>query len=548
MASLIRKTKSICPECKVVIDANYEEEDGQVFMVKECTDHGKYKDLISIDAKHFRWIQQYKMDSEAKILNPQVAEKKLGCPYDCGICNSHKSAPAVATVDVTYRCNLKCNICYANALTETGKNIEPTFEELRRIYQHFRDIKPQPPVCAMYTGGEPTMRDDLPDILRMTTKMGYNQRQVATNGIRFAKDIDFLQDCIDAGMNTTYLQFDGVGPEVYKTIRNADIWHYKQKMIENCRKLGFPNIILVPTIAKGINDDQVPTIIDYAIENLDVVSTISFQPVSLCGRVEQEDLLKLRYTSSHVIKAVNEYTDGESGWMYPMPALAKFAKVTSWLSAEDAEVLELTCDPKCGFGTFLSISKDNKIRDITKIFDPQKFIRLSDKWYKRLLKQRQKGQKKFEDLFNFGIISRSVGALLDKGNARLTKLQFAAELLTVLQNPLKDGLDNFIQRTRLFLNLILNSSRDASADWVVKGNNLLIVLMQFQDAYNLDLERTSRCLVNFGYIDPKTKQVMAVPFCTMNTIHRPRIEKELLMAQGISKEEEPEPPIPKLQF
>ncbi|NVM30344.1 MAG: radical SAM protein [Candidatus Helarchaeota archaeon] len=546
MVTIIQKTRSICPECQEIIDADYIEEDGQAFMVKECKDHGKFKDLVSINAKHFRWIQQFTFNSEAKMCNPQTQTDK-GCPLDCGICDFHKSAPAMAITDVTYRCNLKCPVCFANALTETGKNIEPSFEELRRIYTHFRQIKPQPPVCAFFSGGEPTVREDFPKILRMAKDLGYAQLQVATNGIRFAKDINYLEECIDAGLNAMYLQFDGVNAEVYKKIRGADIWHIKQKVIENCRKLKYHDVILTPTIVKGVNDDQVTKIFDYAIKNIDVVSVVSYQPIALCGRFDQEKLLEQRYTSSHVMDALNKHTNGLIPWMYPMIALARFAKVGAWLS-NSAETLELTCHSICGYGSFVSYDPNTKqIYDMSSLFNIPKFLRITEKWYDRLLKKQKK--KKYKDVFNFGPISRGLGALLDRGDVSLDKARFAADLLTTMRNPLTTGvsMSNYIQRARLFIETMINSSRESSADYLTKGNNLLVALMHFQDGYNLDVERTSRCLVHYGYIDPKSNLIRAVPFCPMNAIHRPRIEKELLMAQAVSKEEEEdEVPIPQL--
>ncbi len=545
MASLIQTTKSICPECHQIISADYVEEDGQVFMVKECPDHGPFKDLVSINAKHFRWIQQFTFDSDAKITKHQTATDK-GCPLDCGICPHHVNSPAIAIVDITYRCNLRCPVCYAAALNEKGKNIEPSFEDLRKIYTHFRNLE-QPPVCCMYGGGEPTVRDDFPDIVRMTTELGYIQRQVATNGIRFAKDIDFLQRSIDAGLNAIYLQFDGTNDEIYMKTRNAKLWALKQKVIENCRELNFPNVCLVPTIAKGINADHIGNIIDYAIDNLDVISVISFQPISLCGRVEADELLEMRVTSSHVIKAVNEFTHGETGWMYSMPALAKFSKIASWISNQP-EILEISCNAMCGFGTFLFVDpKTRQMRDITRLFDVPKFIHVTNKWYNRLLKKRQGRLKSYKDIFNYGMITRGIGDLLDRGEDTLEKAHLVADLLTCMKNPFTDGVDNFVNRAELFIRTMLSSSREASADWLVKGNNLLIAGMHFQDGYNLDVERVRRCLVHFGYIDPKTQQVMELPFCTMNTIHRPRIEQELLMAQAVTKDKEAEPPIPEIQ-
>ncbi|TFG05676.1 MAG: radical SAM protein [Promethearchaeota archaeon] len=543
MVEIIQSTHSICPECQKIIDADYVEDDGKVWMVKECKDHGKFKDLASINPKHFRWIQRFTMNSDAKMCEPQKKVEK-GCPHDCGICGNHKSAPAIGICDITYRCNLKCPVCFANALTERGKNIEPTFEELRRIYTHFREIRPQPPVCAMFSGGEPTIREDFPEILRMCRDLGYLQLQVATNGIRFAKEIDFLKECIDSGMNALYLQFDGVDAEVYKQTRGADIWHLKQQVIDNCRDLGFGGVVLTPTIVKGVNDDQVTKIFDYAIENIDVVSTISYQPISLCGRFDYDKLLELRYTSSHVMDALDKHTGGEAGWMYPMPVLAKFAKVAAWLN-NSHDVLELTCNSICGYGTFLFVNpKTNQYRDITKLFNVPQFIKLTNKWYDRIVNKRYGKKKRFKDMFDFGFVSRTLGDLLDRGEDTLEKVQFAAELLSTLKNPLQDGLDTAVQRGRLFLQTMVNTSWKSSSDWLLKGNNLLIALMHFQDGYNLDVERTSRCLVHYGFIDPETNQVMAIPFCPMNTVHRPKVEEKLLMARSVTKETEIEVPVP----
>ena len=60
---------------------------------------------------------------------------------------------------------------------------------------------------------------------------------------------------------------------------------------------------------------------------------------------------------------------------------------------------------------------------------------------------------------------------------------------------------------------------------------LLLSSMHFQDAYNMDLERTKRCIVHFGVAMPDDT-VKEISFCTMNTIHRPEIEK--LIAKEIT--------------
>ena len=229
-----------------------------------------------------------------------------------------------------------------------------------------------------------------------------------------------------------------------------------------------------------------------------------------------------------------------------MPALAKFSKVASWISGQP-EILEISCNAMCGFGSFVFVDrKTKKMRDITRLFDVPRFIRVTDKWYKRLLAKRQGKTRRFKDVLDFGLVSGSIADLLDRGEDTIEKAHIVADLLACLKDPFTDGLDTFAKRAQLFLKTMLASSRESSADWLVKGDNLLLAMMHFQDGYNLDTERVRRCLVHFGYVDPKTQQVMEVPFCTMNTIHRPRIEEELLMAQAITKEKKETAPVPEI--
>ena len=300
---IIRHTISICPECQKNIKARIVEDGKLVLMRKTCEEHGDFEDIISIDAEHFKWSQKYRMDGQ-KPDNPCV-EVKDGCPFDCGACPEHMSTPSIAIVDVTYRCNLKCPICFANAEAK-GMNYEPSYDELVRIFQHFRDIKPQPPVVAMYAGGEPTMRNDLADLLAACVEMGFEQLQIATNGIKLT-NIDYLQELIDAGVpknskdgrsrTVLYLQFDGLTDETYLKTRGVKLLNKKLKIIENARELGFTNIILVPTIAKGVNDHEVTAILQYAVDNIDVINTVMYQPMAMVGRFDKAKLKDMRITS-----------------------------------------------------------------------------------------------------------------------------------------------------------------------------------------------------------------------------------------------------------
>src|SRR5674536_77442 len=90
---------------------------------------------------------------------------------------------------------------------------EPSFEQLRDMLSTLRQEQPVPTLAVQFSGGEPTLREDLPEIIKMAVEMGFIQTQIATNGIRLGKDDTLAQKLRQAGLNTVYLQFNGVSKE-----------------------------------------------------------------------------------------------------------------------------------------------------------------------------------------------------------------------------------------------------------------------------------------------------------------------------------------------
>ena len=85
----------------------------------------------------------------------------------------------------------------------------------------------------------------------------------------------------------------------------------------------------------------------------------------------------------------------------------------------------------------------------------------------------------------------------------------------------KNLLDTLVKFSRI----VLNPGWDSAASFL-NTNALLVSCMHFQDAFNINVERVSRCLVHYGIYDRERKKVFRVPFCAMNTIHRSVIEKK----------------------
>ena len=211
------------------------------------------------------------------------------------------------TVDLTNRCNMMCDPCFMDA-NQVGFVHELSMEDVKEILDNAISIKPRRQMSVQYSGGEPTLSPYFLDAIRYARKVGYNSVQGATNGIEFAKSKEFCREAAEAGLRFVYLQFDGIGNDANSHRQIGNLFDVKLRAINNLHEAGV-DIILVTTLVNGINNDQVGTIIRFALENPKKISFIAFQPVSFTGRDEQitdERRLQQRYTLSHLAHDVKD--------------------------------------------------------------------------------------------------------------------------------------------------------------------------------------------------------------------------------------------------
>ena len=331
---LPKKTESLCPECKKIITATIFEKDGKVLMEKTCPEHGKITDVYWSDVELYLKAEKFAFDGIG-VSNPAIPNAKV-CPNECGLCQIHLSHTSLANIDLTNRCNMKCPICFANA-NQSGYVYEPSFEEVTKMLQVLRASKPVPCPAVQFAGGEPTIYPMFVEAVAKAKELGVSQIQVATNGIRFAEEPEFLKASADAGLNTIYLQFDGLNDDIYMMTRARKMMAVKKKMIENVRALQKrPSIVLVPTVVKGMNSQQVGDIFRYALDNLDIVRGINFQPVAFTGRIDQKERDAQRYTLTDLVKDLGEQTNGQikkADW-FPVPSVVPISTLASALLGE----------------------------------------------------------------------------------------------------------------------------------------------------------------------------------------------------------------------
>jgi hypothetical protein len=165
------------------------------------------------------------------------------------------------------------------------------------------------PCNVQLSGGEPTLRDDLPAIIALGRELGVEFIQLNTNGLRLAQDPSFAKSLKDAGLSSVFLQFDGISDDVYRNLRGKSLLQIKLEAIRICDVLEL-GVILVPTLVPGVNVGQIGSIIRFAIENIKVIRGVHFQPVSHFGRYPNTPTDKDRLTLPEVIKNIEIQTDG----------------------------------------------------------------------------------------------------------------------------------------------------------------------------------------------------------------------------------------------
>lgn len=365
-----------------------------------------------------------------------------------------------------------------------GYVYEPSIDQIREMVRNLRREYPVAGNSVQITGGEPCLRDDLPEIIRVIKEEGVDHVQLNTNGIRLAHDFEFFKKVKEAGVSNLYLSFDGVTPRT----NPKNHWE-APKVMENARKLGV-GIVLVPTIIRGVNDHELGEIIKFGFKNIDVIRSVNFQPVSLTGRLTYKEREKYRITIPDCIIKIEEQTDGEiprDAW-FPVPACTPLTHIIEALVKSPK--YELSTHFACGAGTYVFKSGD-KLVPITEFIDIDGLIKYL--------------QDKADEL--------------ESGKSRVIT---AAKILWDFGKYIReDKQPEGINVKRMIYEMIIKHDYKSVGDW--HRRSLFIGMMHFQDKYNYDVERVMRCSIHYLMPDGRI-----IPFCAFNVIpewYRDRVQR-----------------------
>ncbi|HEY9003334.1 MAG TPA: radical SAM protein [Mucilaginibacter sp.] len=296
-------TISICSTCLKRVDAKIVFEDGNVYMLKNCRDHGFEKVLIATDIEYYKNCRNYAKRSEMPLKFNKPTH--YGCPYDCGLCQDHEQHSCLTVVEVTDRCNLSCPTCYAMSSPTYGRH--RTLEEIEQMLDVIVANEGKPDVVQI-SGGEPTVHPQFFEILDIAKTKPIRHLMLNTNGIRIAKDEAFAERLASYMPDfEIYLQFDSFKKEALEQLRGEDLRDVRRKAIEHLNKYNLSTTLVV-TLQKGLNTDEIGEIIEYALKQR-CVRGVTFQPTQQAGRLENFDSKTDRYTLTEVRSAILEQTD-----------------------------------------------------------------------------------------------------------------------------------------------------------------------------------------------------------------------------------------------
>lgn len=296
-------TISLCPECLKRIDAKIVFEDKNVYMLKRCPEHGNSKVLIADDIEYYKNIRNYNKPSET----PYKFNTKThyGCPYDCGLCPDHEQHSCLTIIEITDRCNLTCPTCYAGSSPTHGRH--RTFEEVKTMLDTIVENEKEPDVVQI-SGGEPTLHPDFFEILDYAKTLPIKHIMVNTNGLVIAKDFEFVKRLKSYSPDfEIYLQFDSFREDALVSLRGANLKKNREKAIQNLNELNLSTTLVV-TLQKGLNDDEIGEIIDYALKQK-CVRGVTFQPTQIAGRLDNFNHETDRITLTEVRRKILEQTE-----------------------------------------------------------------------------------------------------------------------------------------------------------------------------------------------------------------------------------------------
>lgn len=343
------RTQSLCPECRRLVEAHVVVRDGRVYLCKRCPVHGVSEALVFGDADAYGRAQPYNKPGVPSRLRD--AEKRHGCPYDCGTCPDHQQHACIGLIEVNNICNLDCPLCFADARhAHDAARWELTFAQVDFMLDRFIAAEGQPEV-VQFSGGEPTLHPQILDFIALAQQKGITYVMLNTNGVRIANDDRFL-----AGLEQLkphiYLQFDGFDERTNLILRGrGDLIETKLRTLDRLAEID-ARVVLVPAIERGVNEHEVGRILEFGLSH-PAVFGVNYQPAFRLERTVAADPLT-RMTIPDVLKALEAQTHG-------LLRMDDFTPVPC-------------CAPTCSYVTYAMLTDGGAVVPVTRLIPVDDYL------------------------------------------------------------------------------------------------------------------------------------------------------------------------------
>lgn len=444
-------TSSICSTCLHPVEAKIIFKEGSVYMDKWCSAHGAERVLMSDD------VEYYRLCREVFVKHPEMPQlfntpMQYGCPYDCGLCPDHMQHSCLSIVEITDNCNLNCPVCYAESGTHREQH--KPFEDVVKMLDAVVANEGEADVMQL-SGGEPTLHPRFWDILDAAKARPIKHVMINTNGIALAQDPAFAQRLASYAPGIeVYLQFDSLRADVHKALRGADLTRIRAQALANLNAAAVSTTLVV-TLKKGLNDGEIGAIIDFALTQ-PCVRGVTLQPIQDAGRVEGYDPRVHRLTVSEVRR--------------------KIAEQTSLFTPQD--IVPVPCNPDT-LAMAYALKTGEQVVPLTRYLDPQTLVEGSSN---TIVFERDESLKKS--------MKDQVFKLFSTNHSPESQANCLSELMCCL--PLID------------------------APAGLKYDNVFrVLIVQFMDAYSLDVRALKKSCIHFAQPDGKM-----IPFESYNLLYR----------------------------
>lgn len=203
-------------------------------------------------------------------------------------------------ISVTDRCNLRCQYCMPEEdYVWLPRDEILHFEEIDRLVDVFIALGVDK---VRLTGGEPLLRRDVPELVRLlAAKPGLRDLAITTNGVLLREQAPALRA---AGLHRVTVSLDTLRADRFLALTRRDTHAQVLEGIATTARAGFANTKLDTVVMRGVNDDEIGDLIEFAkgvpaeirfIEYMDVGGATRWSMDRVVSRREILEVVAQRY-------------------------------------------------------------------------------------------------------------------------------------------------------------------------------------------------------------------------------------------------------------